>query len=188
MKITERELILGVATLACVVFGGTWYGIDGKVAQWKARKSEIGRLREQITMHEAAIRMQEEWTDELRELEKDLRVFDKNQRSVSPDLMKTVNAIADKHELKITKSNPQQEKPTGDLFELGISCTWQGKIDAMVGFLTELQQQGVRYNVRTLNVRPVGQNYASLQGNMIIDCAFTRKDKVPEQEEQQPAS
>ncbi len=175
MKVTERELILGVATLACVVLGGTWYGVNGKVAEWKSRKGEILRLRDQITRHQAAIKMQDEWADELHGLEQELRVFDTGQRSVSPELMKTVNSIADKYELKISKTNPQAEKPTGDLFELGINCTWQGKLDAVVGFLTELQQQGVRYNIRTLNIKPVGQNTGQLQGNMIIDCAFTRK-------------
>jgi hypothetical protein len=149
--------------------------VNGKVAEWKSRKGEIEHLNDQITRHEAAIRMQDEWVGELHILEKELRVFETDQRSVSPELMKTVNEIADEYELKISKSNPQAEKPTGNLFELGINCTWQGRLDALVGFLTELQQQGVRYNVRSLNIKPVGQNTGQLQGNMIIDCAFTRK-------------
>lgn len=175
MKITDRELVLGVATMACVLFGGTWLAVDGKVDEWKTRKTEIKSLREKISRHETAIRMQDEWVGELHELEQDLRIFDVDERSVSPDLMKTINTIADKYELNITKSNPQNEKPTGDLFELGINCTWQGNLAALVGFLTELQQQGERYNVRTLNIKPMGRNTGNLQGNMVIDCAFTRR-------------
>ncbi len=180
MKITERELMLGIATMACVVLGGTWLGVNGKVGEWKSKKLEITQLKEQIARHQAAIRMQDNWVDELQHLEKDLRVFDTSQRSVSPELMKIVNSIADRYELVISKTNPLGEKPTGDLFELGINCTWQGKLDAMVGFLTELQQQGVRYNVRTLNIKPMGKNTGKLQGNMVIDCAFTRKANVAE--------
>jgi Tfp pilus assembly protein PilO len=184
MKITDRELVLGIATMACVLFGGTWFAVNGKVAEWKTKKTEIVRLREQISRHEAAIRMQDDWLDELHELEKELRVFDTKQRSVSPDLMKTIDIIAEKYKLNITKTNPQAERPTDDLFEMSLNCTWQGELDAVVGFLTELQQQGVRYNIRTLNIKPLGQNTGKLQGNMVIDCAFTRRNTAAEQEEQ----
>ena len=184
MKITDRELVLGIATMACVLFGGTWFALNGKVEQWKSKKTEIFRLREQISRHEAAIRMQDDWVDDLRELEKNLRAFDTDQRSVSPDLMKTIDIISEKYELNITKTNPMGEKPTGDLFELGLNCTWQGDLSALVGFLTELQQQGVRYDVRTLNIKPLGQNTGKLQGNMVIDCAFTRRPGAADEEEE----
>jgi Tfp pilus assembly protein PilO len=186
MKITDRELVLGIATMACVLFGGTWFAVNGKAAEWKTKKTEIFRLREQISRHQAAIRMQDEWLDELHELEKKLRVFDTGQRSVSPDLMKTIDIIANEHELNITKTNPQAERPTGDLFEMSLNCTWQGELDAVVGFLTKLQQQGVRYNVRTLNIKPLGKNTGKLQGNMVIDCAFTRRE-IAEEKQEQPA-
>ncbi len=182
MKITERELTLGIATLACVLFGGTWFAANDKVAEWKAKKTEISRQREQVSRHQAAIRMQDSWADELQDLEKDLRVFDIKDRSVSSELIKTVNNISNKYELDLIKKNPYKEVPTGDLFELGINCTWQGSLDALVGFLTEIQQQGVRYNVRTLNIAPMGKNSGKLKGNMIIDCAYTRRANVPKQE------
>ena len=182
MKISDRELVLGVATIACVLFGGTWFGVNGKVDEWKAKKTEIFRLREQISRHQTAIRMQDDWLDELHNLEKDLRIFDTEQRSVSPELMKTIDIIAVKYELKISKTNPQGEQPTGDLFELGLNCTWQGELVAVVDFLTELQQQGVRYNVRTLNIKPAGRNTGKLQGNMVIDCAFTRRPGVDDKD------
>ncbi len=180
MKVSDREMILGVATLTVVLFGGTWFLIDGKVDQWKAKKTEIKQLRQQIARHEAAIRMQDEWADELHELESKLIVFDTDKRSVSPDLMKIINSIANQYGLEITKTNPQQEKPTGNLFELGINCTWTSELDALVGFLTDLQQQGVRYNVRSLTIKPMGKNTGKLSGNLVVDCAYTRKDTIPE--------
>lgn len=175
MKISQREMVLGVATLACLLIGGTWYGVNGKVAEWKDKKGEIARLRDQIIRHEAAINMQSEWSEELAGLEERLRVFDTEQRSVSPELMRTINQIADNHELDILRSNPFDEKPTGNLFELGINCTWNGDLTALVGFLTELQQQGIRYDIRSLNIQPAGKNSGSLKGNMVINCAYTRR-------------
>ena len=181
MKITQREMTLGVVTLACVLVGMTWYAVDRKVETWKSKKTQIENLRQQISLHQNAIKMQDNWMGELEVLQQDLRVFDDDQRSVSPQLMKTIKGISNAHELEITRSQPYGEKPTGNLFELGINCTWQGTLDAVVGFLTDLQQQGVRYDVRTLNIQPVGKNSGKLKGNMVINCAYTRQT-VPDSE------
>ncbi|MEN8255896.1 MAG: hypothetical protein ABFR33_10565 [Verrucomicrobiota bacterium] len=178
MKISQREMILGVATLAAVLGGTTWYIVDSKVGEWKAKADTIEKAEQQIRHYQAAIKMQENWQDELNALQAGLRVFDAGKRSVSPDLMKTIKGISSKHELDITRSQPHNEKPTGDLFELGINCTWQGTLESMVGFLTELQQQGVNYDVRQLNVTPAGKNTGKLKGNMVIHCAYTRKASV----------
>lgn len=179
MKITQREMILGVATLGAILAGATWYVVDGKVDEWKAKANEIEKNEQQIRHYQAAIKMQENWLDDLNALQSELRVFDSEKRSVSPELMKNIKTISSKHGLDINRSQPYTEKPTGDLFELGINCTWEGKLEAMVGFLTDLQQQGVRYDVRQLNVTPVGKNTGKLKGNMVIHCAYTRKPATP---------
>jgi hypothetical protein len=181
MKISKREMTLGVLTLAAVLAGSTWYIVDSKVGEWKGKALEIEKLEQQIRLHQNAIKMQEEWLGELNELQAQLPVFDTGRRSVSPELMKTIKALASKHGVAILRSNPRGEKPTGDLFELGINCTWEGSLDAMVRFLTDLQQQGVRYDARTLSVSPIGKNTGKLKGNMVIHCAFTRKPAAPEQ-------
>ena len=175
MKISQRELTLGVATLACILIGGTWYMVDSKVDEWKAKKGEINKLEQQIRLDKKRIKLQESWITELKDLQQGLRTFDTGQRSVSPELMQTIKSISSKYQLDITRSQPHAEKPTGDLFELGINCTWEGPLDSMVGFLAELQQQGVRYDVRTLNVTPAGKDSGKLKGNMVINCAYTRK-------------
>jgi hypothetical protein len=175
MKISQREMILGVATLAALLAGITWYAVDSKTDEWKGKKTEITNLKQQIRLHEQAIEKQNDWIEDLKTLQKDLRIFKTGQKNVSPELMKTIKAISRKHDLDITKSQPYGEQKIGDLFELGINCTWQGTLESMVGFLTELQQQGVRYDVRTLNVTPVGKNTGKLKGNMVIHCAYTRK-------------
>lgn len=175
MKISQREMYLGVAALACVLIGSTWYGASGKVEAWKAKKTDIANLRLQISRNQAAIKQQDAWLGQLKELEKDLRIFETDQRSVSPELMKTIKSISDKYALNITRNQPHEEKPTGNLFELAINCTWEGSVEAVVGFLTELQQQGIRYDIRTLNITPAGKTSGDLKGNMVINCAFTRQ-------------
>ena len=180
MNVSKREMTLGVLTLAAILIGSTWYMIDSKVEPWKGKAIQIEKLKQQTRHYQTAIKMQEEWLGELNELQAQLPVFDTQKRSVAPELMKTIKALATKHSIAILKSNPRGEKPTGDLFELGINCTWEGSLDAMVGFLTDLQQQGVRYDARTLSVVPIGKNTGKLKGNMVIHCAFIRKPNVPE--------
>ncbi|MEI6891430.1 MAG: hypothetical protein V5783_04575 [Pontiella sp.] len=175
MKISQREMILGVMTLTAVLGFVTYAIVDEKVDAHKVKKIEINNLRQQIRLDERRIKMQYEWISELNELQQDLRVFDTNQKSVSPELMQTVNTIAQKHGLNISRNQPRGEKPIDDLFELAINCTWEGKLTALVGFLSEIQQQGVRYDIRSLNVAPVGKNTNRLKGNMLINCAYTRK-------------
>ena len=174
MKISQREMVLGVATLTAVLVGLAWVMVDKKTDQWKTMAGQIDQAEQQIRHYEAAVRMQDNWLDELNALQEGLRVFEADERSVSPELMKIIKAISAGHDLDITRSQPYKEKPTGSLFELGINCTWQGNLDAMVGFLAELQQQGVSYDVRQLNVTPVGKNTGRLKGNMVIHCAYTR--------------
>lgn len=179
MKMSQREMILGVATLAAVLMGGTWYLIDSKMEHWKDMAAQIENLKQQTRLHENAIQKQGDWLGDLNELQDHLPVFAPDQQSVAPELVKTIKQVASPHGLLILKSNPYKEKTTGDLFELGINCSWEGSLEALVGFLTDLQQQGVRYDPRTLNVTPIGKNTGKLKGNIVIHCAFTRRTAAP---------
>jgi len=181
MKISKREMNLGIITLATVLIGFTWYFVDSKTDSWKSKAVEIQKTKQQIRYYESAIGNQQNWMDELNTLQQDLRVFDVNLHSVAPELMKTIKSISNMHNLEITRNNPRNETPTGDLFELGINCTWEGDLKALVGFLAELQQQKVRYDVRSLNVKPMGDNTGKLSGNMLILCAYTRQPVAEEE-------
>lgn len=178
MKISKREMTLGVLTLTAVLIGSTWYIVDNKTSQWKNKAKEITHLKQQLVYYKNAITMQDNWLDELDELESQLPIFDAEKRSVAPILMETVKQIAARHQVLIPKSNPRTEKPTEDLFELGISCSWEGTLEAITHFLSDLQKQGVRYNIQSLTIKPVGKNSGKLTGNMLINCAYTRQPKL----------
>ena len=174
MKISKREMILFVLALAMVLGGFTWYIVDGKLDEWRAMVGQIDQAKQQAHQYELAIKMQKKWSTELASLQSQLRTFPLSQRSVSPELMKTIKSVAIKYGLDITRSQPYAEKPIGDLFELGINITWTGTLKSIVNFLTELQQQNVRYDVRQLTITPVGKNTPNLKGNMVVYFAYTR--------------
>jgi hypothetical protein len=177
MKISEREMILLVLSIATILFGGTWYYVDSKVPEYKNKQIEIERIEAQIRLDHRRISMQENWIDTLKSLQKDLKIYDINQKSVSPQLMQIIKNISTKHGIRIIRNQPYAEKPTGDLFEMGINCTWQGDLPSIVGFLTELQQKGVQYDIRTLNISPEGKKSGQLKGNMVIHCAYIKATK-----------
>lgn len=179
MKISQREMVLAIATLAAVLGGLTWYVVDNKAQEWKTKANEMAKIEQQISLHQNAIKMQDNWMDELNGLQQDLRIFPPEQKSVAPDLSKTIKGISSTHGLDITRTQPYNEKQIDDLYEIGINCTWEGTLESLVHFLTEIQQQGVRYDVRQLNVTPVGKNTGRLKGNMVVHCVYTRRAETP---------
>ncbi len=56
MKISQREMILGVATLATLLTGLTWYIVDNKMDEYHAKAAEIEKLKQQIGFHKNAIK------------------------------------------------------------------------------------------------------------------------------------
>ena len=55
-----------------------------------------------------------------------------------------------------------------------LGAVGQGNLAAITGFLVDLQQQGVRYDVRTLNILPNGKKKGQLKGTMLIQCAYIK--------------
>lgn len=185
MKISRRETVLSFVTLTAVLFGLTWYFVDKNLENWKSMQAEITQTERLIRVNKAAVEKNSSWKKELEVLQKDLTVFDSSDRSVSPDLLKLIKKISTRHKLDIMRTQPYPEKQIGDLFEMGINCTWEGSLEALVYFLAELQEQGSRYDVRQLNVTPKGSD---LKGSMIIHCAYRRSapesKKTPATEKQ----
>ena len=174
MTVSKREMTLGVIALAALLGGATWYLIDGKHDQWKGMAGEIERTQRQIHLYRRAIERQEDWTQELDRLQSQLPKYKNDRRSVGPDLMKTIKACARRHGLSVLKNTPYPEKKIGNLYETGINLSWEASLEGIVAFLADLQNQGVRYDVRQLNVQPVGKNSGKLKGNMVIYCAYVR--------------
>ena len=118
MKISKREMNLGIITLAAVLIGFTWYVVDGKADSWKSKAVEIQKTRQQIRYFESAIRNQQNWMDELNALQQDLRIFDTELRSVAP---KQLYATA-QHSLLPTITPPGWPSPALPIDALPSGC------------------------------------------------------------------
>lgn len=173
MKISKREMVIGVIALFTVLFGLT-YGLGGsKIKEQRMIAEQKTRLLRQIKLDKRILEEQKNWTGRLDELQAQLPVYGPRV-SVNGEILKTIKRMADKHKLDLTKSRSDPESAVGNLFELSVVCDWEGELDALVHFLYEINEQGLRFDVRELTIRPDAKRAGIIRGNMIIDCAYRR--------------
>ncbi len=176
MKISRREMLICVITLFAILFGLTYWLGGTKISEQRTMAEDKIRLLRQIELHKRIVVEQKNWTGRLEELQAQLPVY--NQRiSVTGKILSTIKSIADKHGLDLTKSRADKEKQVGMLYKLSVTCVWQGELDELVHFLHALSEQGLRFDIRELSVRPNAKQANLLDGNMIIDCAYRRADE-----------
>jgi len=175
VKISKRETFLGLITLTVVLVGLTYWMAGSRIAEQRHIKENKIRLLHQIELHKRILDGKEEWYSRLEELQAQLPVYDE-KISITAELLKLIKRTADEYQLDLVRTQPYSEKQTGLLFELGVSCNWEGSLDALVRFLYDLQKQGVRFDVLQLNAQPDPQRDRILKGSMIINCAY-RKGK-----------
>jgi hypothetical protein len=174
MKISKREMVIGVAALVTILFGFTYWVAGSSFAEQRTLTEERERLERQIKLHTRILEEKETWMDRLGELQEQLPVYAPNV-SVTGEILKNIKRIADQNQLDLTKSRSEPEKQVGSLYELSVTCDWEGELEALVHFLYEIHTQGIRYDIRDLNVRPDAKRIGILRGGMTIDCAFLRE-------------
>ena len=174
MKISNREIVIGMITLAVILFGFTYWMAGSKIAEQREMKSGKIRLRRQIELHKRILDEKENWIGRLDALQSQLPTYGR-KTSVNVELPKKIKRIADHHGLDLPQTQPVGEEQVGSLYELSVRCEWQGSLDALVHFLYELHEQGIRFDVRKIDIKPVAKQKDMLKGSMIINCAYRRE-------------
>ena len=174
MKISKRETLLVLITLTAILFGLTYWLAGSRIAEQRRIKQDKARLLHQIELHKRILAEKDVWYARLEELQSQLPLYDE-KTSITAELLKLIKRTADEHGLDLVRTQPYREEQTGSLYELGVSCNWEGKLESLVRFLYDLQKQGVRFDVLQLNAQPDAQRDRILKGSMIIDCAYRKK-------------
>ncbi|QHI70459.1 hypothetical protein [Tichowtungia aerotolerans] len=177
MKISRREMLIGILTLFIALFGLTYWLGGSRIAEHKAIIEEKEKLLRQIQLHKRIIAEQGSWTNRLSELQSQLPVYDRKV-SVTGEILKEIKSMADGTGLDLTKSRANREKQVGTLYELSVICDWEGELEELVRFLYQVNEQGLRFDIRELSVRPDAKRAGILRGDMIIDCAYRRSDEA----------
>lgn len=173
MKISRRETLLGLIALAAILFGLTYWLAGSRIDEQRQMKTEKARLLHQIELHKRILAEKDVWYTRLEELQSQLPLYDE-KTSITAELLKLIKRTADDNGLDLVRTQPYREEQTGSLYELGVSCNWEGSLETLVKFLYDIQKQGIRFDVLQLNVQPDAQRDRILKGSMVIDCAYRK--------------
>lgn len=172
MKVTSRELTLGLLTLTVGLFGGTALLARPRLAEWERLRKTQERLERETRIDRDLVEKQAEWTDRFEVLSKAMPQYGVTQKT---DVLwlSTIDSVARRHGLEIRRIEAGEERQQGDVYELPIECQeWEGSLDALVHFLFDLQSRGAMLDVRFLLIRPKAGRV--LRGRFSLSCAYTR--------------
>jgi Tfp pilus assembly protein PilN len=174
MRITSREMTLGLVTLTIGLFGGTLLLARPRLAEWQRLQKTQVRLQDEIRRDRELVEKQEHWQGRLDELSEAMPQYGTKMKT---DVLwlSTIDSVAQAHGLEIRRIEAGEERQQGDVYELPIECTeWEGSLDALVHFLFDLQSRGAMLDVRFLLIKPKAGRV--LRGRFSLSCAYTRGD------------
>lgn len=171
MKLSPREIILSALTAAIILFGITYLLASSKLEEFSKISTDTKRLSRQIELNKRIIVKKDNWAKKLDQLESILPEYEENE-PISVLMLKEIKGIANKHGLNLPLTQPDGEINFDSLHEIRIRCDWQGTLKQIILFLHELHKQGIRFDVRQINIRPIASQSGQLKGSMIINCAY----------------
>ena len=173
MKLNPRETRLALITLIVVLVGLTYWIGEPRYREWQQQNEEVELLERR---RDAAQRLLDQTADlegRLAELREALPQYVEGT-DVTSQILRNLQQIADEHNFLLLRREPEPERRIGDLYELAITCTWEGELRALVHFLYALQAQGAIVDVRQLTVTPVQGDGSRLRGTLTVDYAYSR--------------
>ncbi len=173
MKMSNRELILGIITVTVVLFGLTILLAKPKLDALKEVQDECRNVRNSIKVEKRLVEKKDVWEKRLADVSK-LLPSEPANKDMDVHWLAVMDRIAHKHGLKIKKRLAKDEQQNGDVYEMPIECKeWEGSLESLVNFLFELQSEGAMLDIRQLTVKPKGKGV--LKGRFILYCAYTRE-------------
>ena len=153
MKWTSRELILGGVAAIALLVGITWWFAEPFYTEFKDHRAAIGRLHTRGLIAERLLEQQSRINERLISLRGKMPTYPVSQ-DVTSGLLKSLQRSSDAHGLILLRQEPSKERHVGELYELTITCSWEGSLKALIGFLYAVQEQGAIVDINQLTVSP----------------------------------
>ncbi len=175
MKMSMREILLGLITLAVALFGGTGLLARSHFQDWKDLRTEEASLLHRISLEQRLVDQRDTWADKLSQMSQLLPV-EPRDRDMDVHWLSVMDRAARKHGVTINKRLAREETQMGDIYELPIECKeWEGDLDSLVHFLFELQSESAMLDIRQLLIKPKPKAPGVLRGRFTLYCAYTRE-------------
>jgi Tfp pilus assembly protein PilO len=173
MKMTNREAVLALTTLAAAIFGVSIVLARPRMADWGEARRRQAALREEVARDTELVAEREQWVARYAEVSGMLSRHPPTQK-MDAYWMSVMDRLAAKHGLNILERKPGKEIQAGEVFELPIEVkTWDGSLDALVHFLFDMESEGAMLDIRHLLVKP--KPGGLLGGQFTLYCAYMRE-------------
>ncbi|NQU41248.1 MAG: hypothetical protein HQ523_14965 [Lentisphaerae bacterium] len=172
MRVSSRELTLGLITLTAALFGGTLLLARSHLEEWQQLQIEQERLQRETAIDRKIVEKRDHWEKRFTNLSAAMPQYSEEQKT---DILwlSTIDSVARQHGFQIRRIEAGKERQQGDVYELPIDCTdWEGSLDSLVHFLFDLQSRGAMLDVRFLFIKPKAAKV--LRGRFSLSCAYTR--------------
>lgn len=168
-------------TLLVITFFVIAYGI--LAMQIRARldlittKSDAGKeLVKQREHQEALIDAEGLWRARYEAVKDKMPVFAPNVQ-VDTYWLNIMDLAAQQYNVTISSRNAKDETVSGGVSEFAIEVRqWKAPLDALIRFLTALQDEGAMLDIRELRIMPESATPGLLYGSFTLYCAFMRGD------------
>lgn len=175
MKFTPQEKRLTLGLGFVILFGITGFATRARLEAWKTAREQLEQARQELARREALIASGERWERRFHNLSGLMPLFEPD-RKLDTHWMSLMDRIAARHNLSIIRRQAGKEERIGDVYEMPIECReWQGSLESLVGFLYDLQSEGIMLDMRYLYMRPRQTgNPDSLRGRFELYAAYMR--------------
>lgn len=175
MKFTSRESTLAIVTLTAVLAAITYFVGKPKWDNYSDNRFIAEKLERQITRSEKKIADRPVIMNRLETL-KSLLPVHPSTKDVKSQLSQQVEQLASQARLTLKSLEPDDQRELGDLglYEMSITCDYEGNLMSLVNFLHDLQGQGAVWDIRQMIVKTDKRSPGNLKGSFIIDCAYSR--------------
>lgn len=173
MRLNPRERVLALGVLIVILAAATWWIGEPRYVEWRETARTEEALRQRKLIAERLLNQREELHERMDALRRDLPRYPR-EADVTSQLLRNLQRAADDHGLQLLRREPEEERRIGELYELAITCTWEGTLTALVHFLYTLQTQGAIVDIRHLTIAPVPGSPAQLRGSFTVDYAYSR--------------
>jgi Tfp pilus assembly protein PilO len=186
MTISTRETFLFWITGMVALFGLTYLVCDPKIKEWGTVGQKQTEVRRSIGMAERLVAQGPQWDQRLAELRKKLPQYPAD-KDVTADLLIKLEQIASAHGLTLSSRDAEKETQRGDMYELAVNCKWEGKLEAVVHFLFDLQKEDAILDASQLTITPNEKKIP--KGSFTVYCSYSRAQPAgaPRAPEAKPA-
>ena len=170
----EKNMLMVAGVLLLYAFGALIY--KQQIEDWKIAKRGYANAVKKFNDERALIASRKEWSDRYEQLSSLMPVFP-YEKDVDTHWLNTMDSVATRNKLTITRRQASKEELVGDVYELPVDCKdWEGTLESLVTFLYDLNKEGAMLDVRQIFVRPSPRG-GFLKGTFTLYCAYMRGDE-----------